>query len=78
MVHGGNNGLLNPDQKTYDNTKLRRQQLEHLGDDSFPAAGQFDANQTLDAAYTALNNNGMLAVGPVKDLDKADDGHLEL
>ena len=70
MVHGGNNGLLNPDQKTYDNTLSYDGSSWNTYDDSFPAAGQFDANQTLDAAYTALNNNGMLAVGPVKDLDK--------
>jgi serine protease len=72
MVHGGNNGLLNPDQKTYDNTLSYDGSSWNTYDDSFPAAGQFDANQTLDAAYTALNNNGMLAVGPVKDLDKAE------
>lgn len=72
MVHGGNNGLLSPDQKTYDNTLSYDGSSWNTYDDSFPAAGQFDANQTLDAAYTALNNNGMLAVGPVKDLDKAE------
>lgn len=69
MVHGGNNGLLNPDQKTYVNTlsydSSSNSWIPHS--DSFPDAGQFDANQTLDAAYTALNS-GMLAVGPVAEL----------
>ena len=72
MVHGGSNGMLNPDQKTYDNTLSYDGSSWNTYDDSFPAAGQFDANQTLDAAYTALTNNGMLAVGPVKYLDKAE------
>ena len=69
MVHGGNNGLLNPDKKTYANTLSYDSSSNSWTsyEDSFPHAGQFDANQTLDAAYTALNS-GMLAVGPVANL----------
>lgn len=70
MVHGGHNGVLNPDKKTYTNTLSYDSNSDSwiTYEDSFPIAGQVDANQTLDTACTALNNNGMLAVGPVQGL----------
>ena len=68
MVHGGHNGLLNPEIKMYTNTIAYDGEKWASYGDNFPNAGELDVNQTIIPAYTALNNHQMISVGPVKNL----------
>lgn len=72
MVHGGHNGFLNPNLKLYTNTISYDGEKWTSYSDNFPNAENLDPNQTINPAYTALNNSQMIAVGPVKNLGSED------
>ena len=72
MVHGGHNGFLNPDLKIYTNTLSFDGEQWTRYDDHFPNEENLDPSQTVTTAFAALNNNQMIAVGPVKDLGTKD------
>ena len=75
VVQGGNNGTTKTgdDAITYTNTMTfdGKDWTPHKDNFLTKDNPDFDKNQTLNYALTAVNN-GMLAVGPVHNLDKAD------
>lgn len=69
MVTGGNSGAANASHTVYTNTLSYNGGKWEKHNDNLLGMESLDPMQTLDTAYTAVNG-GMMAVGPVADLDK--------